>query len=433
MTDNINVRDASGQTRTMRALDQGGVYVPVQAGYDTFGDKLLVGTARERFFENFHDFDTSETGSWEVLQTGPGMSIDGPMGGGAAGASPYLRISSGVTAGSRTVLLSRSLFSLPIELRYQVTASQRIANNFLRIGFIEVDDDGSIRTSTTYSTAPEVLDARNAVVHEVGSTTATTSQLRVRAAGGSLDTFANAFGSGFTTVATGTDPNFLAATTYALVVERDKISSRAIGANVLTNTGGQFSYDRMLVNPNRRYRLVVMVDNGATAPASSTDWRLHLVNVMDAVRFDVSPRNPGITDGAKSFPTWMVGGLLTTVSTVTTVTSATITAAPLHYADTTTNLAANATFAGTVRDLGSTALHKEFTVICTSPTAGTLRILHGAATPPTIRVAETAVTANEPTQLTTRVAARYLRVEFVNGASAQSGSAFQIISAAYRT
>jgi hypothetical protein len=280
---------------------------------------VLTGTARDRFFENFHDFDTVNT--WEVVQTGTGMAITGPLGGAVAGSSPYLNISSGTTINQKTIILSRDTFSMPVDLRYQVTASQRIANNRLIIGFLQVDPaTGNILTSTTYAAAPDVLNARNAAVHQIDGTTATTSQLRVRAAGSALDTLANAFGTGFTTVATGSTPNFLSATTYGLTLERDKINSRAYGQNVLTNTGGQFSYDRVLPNPTAAYKLCIIVENLGTAPASSTDWRLHLINVMDATRFEVSPRNSGTSDGSKAFPV----NVISNPTQVVTMTSTTV-------------------------------------------------------------------------------------------------------------
>jgi hypothetical protein len=301
------------------------------SGFEPNGSKLLVGTARDRFFENFNSFDTSESGNWELVQTGAGMTITGPLGGAVAGSGPYINIASGTTAASKTVILSRSSFSMPVDLRYQISASQRIANNHLLVGFVQVDDAGAIVTDTTFSTADEVLNARNAVFHKHDGTVATTAQLRVRSAGATLDTLANAFGTGFTTVATGTTPNFIAATTYGLMLERDRISARAWGQNILTNTGGQFAYDRLLVNPNRKYKLCIIVENVA-APATSTDWRLHLINVLDATRFDVAPRSAGTTDLSKAFPVTgtvtLASGTVTTVTTVTTAGTPAVPATP---------------------------------------------------------------------------------------------------------
>ena len=317
---------------------------------NTASGALLMGTARDRFFDNFHDFDT--VSQWEVFQVGSGMVISGPLGGAAAGSSPYLNIASGTAINQKTVLLSRATFNAPVDLRYQITASQRIANNRLLIGFVQVDEAGSVLTSTTITTAPDVLNARNAVVHQHDGTTATTAQLRVRAAGSALDTFANAFGTGFTTVATGTSPSWLTATTYGLTIERDKINARAYGQNALTNTGGQFSYDRVLPNPTVKYKLVIIVENQGTAPASSTDWRLHLINVLDATRLDVSPRNAGSTDGAKAMPIWAVGGSLSVTATLasTVVTPAAPTASTINSAATTNGTVVKAT-AGTIYGL----------------------------------------------------------------------------------
>jgi hypothetical protein len=385
----ILVSHADGSGTLKRLIDMGdGAHAPVFSplGFEPNGSKLLVGTARDRFFDNFNSFDTTDT--WELVQTGTGMSITGPLGGAAAGSGPYLNIASGVDVG-KTIILSRSTFSLPVELRYQITASQRIAGNRMLVGFVQVDDSGAIITDTTYSTAPEVLDCRNAVFHQHDGTTATT---------------------------------------YALLLERDKINSRAFGMNVLTNSGGQFSYDRLLVNPTRRYKVCIIVENDAV-PASSTDWRLHLVNVMDATRFDVSARNAGNTDGAKAFPVWNVGG--TTVITTATGGIA-VTIAPLIQAETTTNLGANATFTGTTRDGGSTAVYATFNVLGISPQSGTVEIQMGTATPATFVCARQAVVANEPFQLKVPVTARYYRVVFINGATAMTGSSFMINSAFQR-
>ena len=297
------------------------------AAYDPNGEKLLVGTSREKFFENFRDFDTSPTGNWEVVQTGAGMSITGPLGGAAAGSSPYINIASGVTDTAMTVILSRSTFSAPVEARYQITASQRIANNAFRIGFVEVDDAGAVLADTTYAAAPGVLNARNAVMQEMSGVTPTSGTLLVRAAAAAQDSLATAFGTGFTTAATGTTPNFIVATTYSLTFERDKINARSWGLNGMTNAGGQSGYDRTLPNPNRRYKLCIIVENSGV-PASSTDWRVHLINVLDAVRFDVSPRSPGTTDASKAFPTIITGGTLAGVTTVSAVTTAGTPAVP---------------------------------------------------------------------------------------------------------
>jgi hypothetical protein len=389
------------------------------SGFDDATDKLLFGTARERFFENFNTFDASAAGEWEVLQTGDGMAITGPLGGAAAGSGPYMNISSGVTAGSKTVILSRQSFNMPVDLRYQISASQRIANNHFIIGFVQVDDDGAIITDTSFSTEPEALNARNAAYHKHDGVTATSANLRVRAAGSALDTLANAFGTGFTTVATGTSPNFIAACIFGLTLERDRISARAYGQNVLTNTGGQFGYDRLLLNPTRKYKLVMIVENGAVAPASSTDWRIHMINLMDATRVDVSPRNGGNSDLAKAFGVNVLGGSL---GSVTLAPSQTVipTVTPTRFADTTTALGAGATFTGTSRDEGTTATFNEFAAQAFADQVGTLIIDNSTDNVAWVEVSRVAVAAGQGQQLSVPALARYHRVRYINGGVAQA-------------
>lgn len=386
---------------------------------------ILSGTASDRFFDNFASFDTTNT--WELVQTGTGMTVSGPLGGVAAGSSPYINIASGTTIDKKTIILSRTTFNSPFDLRYQITASQRIANNRCLVGFVQVDDSGAIVTDTTRTTAPAVLDARNAVFHQHDGTVATTSNLIVRAAGSAIDTFANAFGTGFTTVATGTSPNFLSATTYGLTVERDKINSRAYGQNVTTNTGGQFSYDRILVNPTVKYKLCIIVENLGTAPASSTDWRIHLVNVMDATRFDVSPRNAGTADLAKSFP---ITGQVTVSGTQTAnVTFAS--AGGTIYNDTTTNLTGGATFTGTSRDAGATNTMRRFCAAVAADQSGTLFIQCSNDNTTWRTIKSLTLTApNAFGELEVNVCTRYHRVVYTNGATAQG--AFLLNSAYHR-
>jgi hypothetical protein len=302
-----------GTTPTVRA-DQ-------STGAVTANGATAVGTTDNLFFDNFHDFDT--VNNWELVQTGSGMTISGPLGGAVAGSTPYLNIASGTTI-DKTILLSRAIFRTPVDVRFQITASQRIANNRLIVALVQCDEDGVLITDTTYSTAVDLLNARNAVGQMYDGTTATTGQLLVRASGSAIDQLANAFGTGFTTVATGTTPNFISATTYGFSVERDKINSRAYGQNIISNTGGQFGYDRTIPNPSALYRLAVIVENNGV-PASSTDWRIHLINVLDASALDVSPRNAGTTDLSKAFS---VTGALTTVSTITTSGTPTAPATP---------------------------------------------------------------------------------------------------------
>jgi hypothetical protein len=74
--------------------------------------------------------------------------------------------------------------------------------------------------------------------------------------------------------------------------------------------------------------LAIIVENTGV-PASTTDWRIHLVNIMDATRFDVSSRNGGSTDASKALPVLANLAPAQTLATVTTVTNVTTAGTPL--------------------------------------------------------------------------------------------------------
>lgn len=335
--------------------------VALPASQQTPGGAVLVGNARDSFFTSFFDFDTSPAGDWEVVQTGAGMAITGPLGGGAAGSTPYISIASGTTANERTIILSRATFRAPVEVRYQITASQRIADNAFRIGFVEVDPaTGAVLTSTAYAAAPSMLNARNAAMAEWSGITATAGTLLSRSAGSAVATLANAYAAGQTTVAGGTAPNLIPAVTFGVMLDRDRVNARAWAPNTVANTGSQFSLDAVIPNPTKVYKLAIIVENGGVAPASSTDWRLHLVNVLDASRLEVSPRNGGMLDQSKAFPVMVASS----VALGTSVSRAGYFAAHgIWYDDSSTALAANATFTGTARDAAAAATASAFSSV----------------------------------------------------------------------
>jgi hypothetical protein len=427
--DPLPVADA-GVSAKLPALSGGRLPIVLPESQTTGSGAVLTGTARDRFFWNAGDFDL--VNEWQVFtatalggalteQTSigsaypNGMTITGPLGGNAAGATPYLNIASGTASGAQTVILSRSTLKSPVDLRYQISASQRIANNTFRIGFLQCDEAGNLVTATTPATATAVLNARNAAMAQWTGATATTGGLITRAAGSAIETLATAYGTGFTTVATGSAPDWIAASAFGLSMERDKVNARGYTLNVLTNAGTDFGIDRVLPNPTNFYRLAIIVENSAVV--TTTDWRVHLVNLLDSVRFDVGPRYTG-KDRSKAMPVDLLGsvGLTAAVSSITS-------ASPTIYTDTATNLALNATFTGTSRDAGATAVNQRvaatFVADQASETDGA-RIEFSTDNTNWRRAAQATLAANAPVQLSVFLTARYWRVVLVNGGVAQT-------------
>ena len=400
------------------------MYEALDGGGDQLHDRarMLVGSTRERFYENYATFDT--TNVWQVVEGA--AFITGPLGGAAAGSAPYLNINTGVGVNARTVLLSRSTFSGPLDLRYQVTASQRIVNNSFRIGFVEVDENGNIVTSTAIATAPAVLNARNASFSEQSGTTATTGSMLLRAAGSALQTVAAAYGTAFTTVATGTGPNFISATTYGLVQERDRVIARAIPKDSLAASGLQFANDTIVPNPGVRYKLCIIVENGAVAPASATDWRIHVINLLESTRVEISPRNGGLYDGNKAMPVAIIGGATALGGALTSnVGVNAISFNNIYFNDSTTAQAAAATVTGTARDVGAAAgsnhRYTAFNAMAFADQPGTMRVEVSNDNTTWRRItADVTVAANTPVVLSVPTVTRYYRVVYVNGATLQT-------------
>lgn len=132
------------------------------------------------------------------------------------------------------------------------------------------------------------------------------------------------------------------------------------------------------------------------------------------------------TTSANSEPTPGIGShAVTLTSTAISSTS------PTLFADTSTNLALNATFTSTSRDGGSTPVNTVYTTVAYADQAGTLR--HEMSLDGTTwrrSSPDVAVTATSPGRLETPVVARYNRVVYVNGGVATT--AIQINSAYHK-
>lgn len=172
---------------------------------------------------------------------------------------------------------------------------------------------------------------------------------------------------------------------------------------------------------------------GALAAAPAYGWELS-VNALKWFRIRATAHTSGtmtwmIMPGSyatEPIPVIQTHGISGTVTTTANIG----TCAPGLYADTTTSLAASATYTGTSRDAGSTAAYQVFCARAFADQAGTLYIDDSTDGTTWRTVSSVAVTANECKTLEARVLARYNRVRFVNGASAQA--AFRVTSGYHR-
>jgi hypothetical protein len=255
----------------------------------------IITTTRRKFRDAFLTFD--EVNNWITLQSGPGMVVSVA---GATGGARYLNINSGVTANAETIIQSRAIFKAPCSAIIGFSMSQRIANNDVFLELVEVDPNtGAVIADTTIPVV-DVLNARNVAGLKFTGTTATSVNALIRQDGLSILDAAGTFG---TTAATGSGPNFIPATLYELTLRtRDvQITSLPIDSNVAK----VFPLPRThrVPDPEAFYSLRIRVRNGAVAPASATDARIHSVALLDDARVTVDFGSvAGINAGQNALP-----------------------------------------------------------------------------------------------------------------------------------
>lgn len=315
MADNITIKDGSGANVVMATDDRGGVNWNKIAGYDEVFDKLMVGTARDKLRDEFFTFDT--TNVWEVIATGSGQTITTA---GAANGSRYLKIATGVTTSSETIIQSRDSFKLPVKLAFALSMSQRIANQEVFVELVGVNSSGVVETDATFASA-NLNNASNAASFKFDAVTAANAVYITRGfATSELASASTAF-TGSTTVATGTTPNFIAASIYEINADMEEVvwNTRAIDSLAAVQLAVKRTQN--LPDPGKDYKVRIRIRNLGTAPASTTDVRLHFIRVLDTTRFTVDfARHMGRTaDIADSLPVAVTNAHTVAVSNIAAI------------------------------------------------------------------------------------------------------------------
>lgn len=378
-------------------------------------------SAREKFRDAFLTYDT--TNNWTTVQTGSGMTIST---GGVANGSRYLNIASGTTINAETIITSKTLFKAPCAIIVGLSMSQRIANCDAFLELVEVDPaTGLVITDTTQPSA-RFNNARNGASFQFTGTNATTQTINVRQDG---VTEITGTGTYATTAATGTTPNFLPAGLFEIILRNRDVQFMSAAVDSNATKTAPVARTQRVPNPDATYALRIRVKNAGTAPASSTDVRIHAVTITDDTRISVDFAHiAGTPSISNAMPVNIVNPSTLTVSQTGTWYSV---SANGFNADSSTALGAGATFTGTTRDNGLQAYLKEFVANVITDQAGTLKIQKSTDNTNWFDAAVVAVTAGTPVTLQTVVTTRYSRVVYVNGGVAQGS--MNLTSASYRS
>jgi hypothetical protein len=403
--------------------------------------------------------------------TGAGMTINQSGG--------NLVITSGTTARSETIIRSTESWKGGIRLRIRSTLSQRIINQNFFIEMVDVIGDGlsyviNSATSITVTipnspfTAENIgqnvhlgafvgtgtfLGGRYPIASVVGNnvtftvsgfavgsgtcsvfgwnyyqlvyngSTATLANFQTQRSGyanAAVSALINTTGSpGHIAVITGSD---LKATLH------DGLSASSTGQNLVPRANQQEN-----IPDDQTLRVQVRVQNLATAPLSSTTWTIGFIAVnnysnQEVALSDVNPMfvNGISVDVVRSIPT-LVGqnGTFTVQpgNTANTTPWLMRLRGTLRYDDTTTPLAAGATFVGTARDtLAATGGYSEggtYNVLVFSDVACTLNIEVSTAAVVWYLARSVAIAAGVPQIVSLPLTSRHYRPSLTNGPAPQ--------------
>ena len=288
----------------------------VQALPVTASGARLVGTVKEKFRDEFLTFIDGD--KWDVIQQGTGqtISVDGLLAG-----ARYLKLTSGATANSETILRSKVSFAGPVKLAFSLTSSQSIANTECHIEMVEIDPvTGDLITDTSVFTAPNFNNVRNGFGVVFDGVSQNNAKIKVRGQGVSEYVSVSASIGASARTATGVTPNFQAPVIVELLMQTELASMNVRAADSPAVTAVGLTRTSYVPNPDRFYCIQIRVKNLSTAPASNTDWRIHFVRLLDATRLSVDFGMIGGSDAALLAPPVRV------ISTVSTPITGSVTA-----------------------------------------------------------------------------------------------------------
>lgn len=221
--------------------------VRMLTAYDEVDDMLKVKSMQKKFRESFVG-SAINTDNWEtVLGTGASNTV----------ASGTLTMASGTTINADSYLLSKERFTVPFKLSFNLTLSQRIANQTFYVEAVSID------------TVTGIPDGKNSVGFVFDGTTATTAKYRVQ--------------NGAMTPLDGS--NTFPTTAVGSYYEVEPFVDEAWfhGGTMDSTTGRSNSYRRhqQIADPNSIYKIRLRWLNGATAPATTTNAVLQYIACSD--------------------------------------------------------------------------------------------------------------------------------------------------------
>lgn len=416
-----------------------------------------------------------------LLQTGAGMTV--------SQAGGNLVIATGTTANAETVIRSNRTFRGGLAKRFKMILSQRIANQTFRVELADLVGDAlaytiNSATSVTVSfpagtnpfTAANVgqsmrlsriagaagVPGRYAIASVSGDTVTFTVAGWPASGTGTLSLYgrnsmwaeysgttatnaiADAARDGWASGNTTLTINTTASPGHVLQLTTDTLSAAWSDALVASATAQQWTArgNRIenIPDDDVELYLFIVVQNGSTAPASTTTMTMGYVQVEMQGRQKVRIATSDQAGATQGVPVNVQGVVPVSMGTNTPQLSAGtnragfVAGAGIWFDDTSTSLAANATFTGTSRDLTVTATAtafanaatyaQELRVSAEADVSGTLwlEVSRDNTTWRRVKSVPTAAVAGggHYAEIVHRPSWRYARVGFTNGATVQA-------------
>lgn len=364
-----------------------GILIPsdVQSsiGYNSTEDMFKIQSTQKKFRDSFSNASLDLT-KWDVIQTGTGQAI--------AQSAGVLTMTTGTTINAETIIQSKDSFTVPFRAMFGIMLSQRIANQEFYVEMVSVNDAG-------------VADNQFCAAWKLDGVTATQAKYQVQSGGlARLDSAAST----------------IASTASYSIKEIECFSDETwFHDRAMDSPSGRSnSYVRhqQIPDPNRLYKIRVRVKNLGTAPATTTTFSMQYITVIDYAELTTEiTASRGAAQAGMALPVQIAN-----TPTVTASVQANNTIGQTSVA----NLAANATYTATSIDTGSTIQYNTYRIMVAHTaglTPGSL-IYEQSTDNATFRETHRIPIPSDGLYRTFElpVICRYVRVRFVNGATAQT-------------
>lgn len=361
-------------------------------------DPQVVSTQRNVYREEFVGSQLSDLANWTIVPgTGQAVAIT------ATNGAPQLQIDSGTAVGE-TVATHTKPIHLPCRIMFNVTVSQRIANQEVYLELVDT------------------VDQTHVVRFLLDGTTNTTCKADTTNAGQSAT--GPVSGGNYGAIASSSP------LLYRFEVRADEVSFFTITPNTNGILSTHTTRHTDLPDPNRTYNVRIRVKNLAVVTNTTVTIRHVLIHELTESEVSILA-GAGVSGSGWSLPTYSTGGTFNVMDTT------------IWYDDSTTALGSAATYTGTSRDLLAVAGNstsaspwREFAVSVFADQAGTLSIevsKDGTTWRPAPANECPAVAVSANTSGCARLRSgpwRYARGKYVNGGVAQG--TFQMVSSVMR-